>query len=151
MNRNFEVVFGKNLLVSGMLALAAIFPSFAQDIALLEKVAAIKQSMADNTQRLPQYQWIETTQLTLNGDLKPPSQKLCQYDPGGQVQKTPLGAPPEQPSGGRIKQRIIEKKKAEMQDYMEETKSLIGMYVPPDLQRIEQARQAGNISLNPAG
>ena len=38
-----------------------------------------------------------------------------------------------------------------MQDYMGDVKSVLGMYVPPDPQRMEQAYQAGKVSLNPAG
>jgi hypothetical protein len=34
---------------------------------------------------------------------------------------------------------------------MGDVKALISMYVPPDPARIDQARQAGKISLNPAG
>jgi hypothetical protein len=92
---------------------------------------------------------METTQLTLNGEAKPPSQSLCQYGPDGKVQKTPMGPPPAPPSGGRMKQRIIEKKKEEMQDYMGQVKSLLALYVPPDPQKMAQAFQAGNASLNP--
>jgi hypothetical protein len=135
----------------GMVALAASVPAFAQNAELQEKLAAVKQVIALNKQSLQQYQWTETTQLTLNGDAKPPTQNLCQYGPGGQVQKTPIGPPPEQPSGGRLKQRVIEKKKEEMQDYMGEVKGLLGMYVPPDPQKMQQAYQAGKVSLNPAG
>jgi hypothetical protein len=163
MNRNFTTGFerrpaigsavslGKHALVWGALAVVAVCPSFAQDNALQEKVAAIKQSMAENTQRLRGYQWVETTQLTLKGDPKPPSQDLCRYGPDGKVQKTAMTAPPPPPSGGRMKQKVIEKKKEEMKDYMGDVKALIGMYVPPNAQRIDQARQAGTISLNPAG
>src|SRR5208283_1335828 len=57
--------------------------------------------------------------------------------------------PPEQPSGGRMKQGIIAKKKAEMKEYMEEVKGLLSMYVPPDPQGMEQAYQAGKFALNP--
>jgi hypothetical protein len=50
-----------------------------------------------------------------------------------------------------VKQRVIAKKKAEMQDYMEDVKGVLSMYVPPDPQRMQQAFQAGKVSLNPAG
>ncbi len=133
------------------LTVLATFPAFAQNSAVQEKLASVKQSMAENTQRLHQYQWTETTQLTLKGDPKPPSEKLCQHGPDGQVQKTPIGPPPEQPSGGRFKQKMIAKKKGEMQDYMGQVKGLLNMYVPPDPQKMEQAKQAGKLSLNPAG
>ena len=62
-----------------------------------------------------------------------------------------MSAPPPPPSGGRLKQRVIANKKAELTDYMGDVKGLIGIYVPPDPARIDPARQAGKISLNPAG
>jgi len=141
----------KRLRMLGAILLATTVPTIAQNGELQQKLAAVKQAAAENKQQLRQYQWIETTQLTLKGDAKPSSQKLCQYGPDGQVQKTPMGPPPEQPSGGRMKQRVIAKKKAEMQDYMEDVKSLLSMYVPPDPLKMQQAFQAGKISLNPSG
>ncbi|MGC1649343.1 MAG: hypothetical protein WA741_26260 [Candidatus Sulfotelmatobacter sp.] len=145
------ICISQRVLIVGALTVGATFPAFAQNGAVQEKLASVKQSMAENTQRLRQYQWTETTQLTLKGDPKPPSQKLCRYGPDGQVQKTPIGPPPEQPSGGRLKQKVIAKKKGEMQDYMGQVKGLLNMYVPPDPQKMEQAKQAGKLSLNPAG
>ncbi len=145
------VTIGSRLLLIGAIALVAGVAAIAQNGELQQKIAAVKQSAAENKQRLRQYQWTETTQLTLKGDPKPATQKLCQYGPDGQVQKTPIGPPPEQPSGGRLKQRVIEKKKAEMVDYMDDVKAVLAMYVPPDPERMQQAYQAGKVSMNPAG
>jgi hypothetical protein len=142
---------GKRSILIGALILAASFPAIAQNSGLQQKLASVKQSIAENQQKLHQYQWTETTQLTLKGDEKPPSQNLCRYGPDGKVQKTPIGPPPQQPSGGRMKQRIIEKKEAEMKQYMGEVQGLLGMYVPPNPRKMEQAHQAGKVSLNPAG
>jgi hypothetical protein len=142
---------GKRWMMIGVVALAAAAPLLAQNAELQQKLAVVKQAVAQNKQRLRQYQWTETTQLTLKGDAKPPSQNLCQYGPDGQVQKTPIGPPPPPPSGGRMKQKVIAKKKAEMKDYMEDVKGLLAMYVPPDPQKMEQAYQAGKFSLNPTG
>lgn len=136
-----------------VMVLASRFPAMAQAGAaggdLQQKVAVVKQSAAENQQKLHQYQWRETTQVTLKGDVKPASQSLCQYGPDGQVQKTPIGVPAPPPSGGRLKQRIVAKKKGEMQDYMGQVKTLLAKYVPPDPQKMEQAFKAGNASLNP--
>ena len=143
------IPFYKCLLVISAAALLAAVPAFPQNPELQEKLAAVKAVAAENKQKLHQYQWIETTQLTLKGDQKPPTENSCQYGPDGQVQKTPIGPPPEQPSGGRMKERIIEKKKAEMKDYMQDVKAVLAMYVPPDPQRMQQAYQAGNVALNP--
>jgi hypothetical protein len=140
----------KHVLIIGLVTFGAILPAIAQNAELQEKLAAVKQAAAENKQKLHQYQWTESTQLTLKGDAKPPSQYICQYGPDGQVEKT-LISPPPPPSGGRLKQRVIENKKEEMQDYMEDVKSVLSMYVPPNPQTMQQSFQSGKVSLNPDG
>lgn len=132
-------------------ALIACGTATAQNSELQAKLATVKQSVAQNQQSLHQYEWTETTQVTLKDDPKPESQKLCQYGPDGQVQKTPIGAPPPPPSGGRLKQKVVADKKEEMADYMDQVKGLLSSYVPPDAQKMDQAYQAGKASLNPDG
>ena len=148
-------VGGKATLLTAAVMLASVLSVTAIAIAqpspaVQQKLAAIKQSIAENQAKLRQYQWTETRQLTLNGDAKPPSQFLCQYGPSGTVQKTPMSPPPPPPSGGRVKQRIIEKKTAEMKDYMGQVQTLLALYVPPDPQKMQQAFGAGKVSLNPS-
>ncbi len=145
------MALGNRWTTIGAVVLVVTVQAIAQNSELQQKFAAVKQAAAENKQKLRQYQWMETTQLTLKGDAKPPSQNICRYGPDGQVQKTLTSPPPQQPSGGRMKERIIEKKKEEMKEYMQDVKSLLGMYVPPDPQRMEQAFQAGKVSLNPVG
>jgi hypothetical protein len=130
--------------------LASALPATAQSSDAQDKAAALKQAVAANQQKLRQYQWTETTQLNLNGEDKPPSQSSCQYGPDGKVIKTPMSPPPPPPSGGRFKQRIVQKKTGEMQDYMGQVKTLLALYVPPDPNQIQQAIQAGKVSVNPS-
>ncbi len=141
----------KRCLTTGAVLLASALPLLAQNPQLQQKVAAVKQAAAENRQRLHQYRWIETTQLILKGDKKPPTQNMCQYSSNGQVLKTAIGPPPEPPSGGRLKQKMIAKKKAEIQDYMGDVKDLLTMYVPPDPEKMQLAYAAGKLSINPAG
>jgi len=140
----------KRWIITYSIAATFALPVIAQSPELQQKLAAVQESMAANKMRLQRYQWTETTQLTLNGDPKPPSQNICQYGPGGQVQKTLITPPPPPPSGGRLKQRVIANKTGEMQDYMGDVKVLLAQYVPPDSQKMQQAFAAGNASLNPA-
>lgn len=140
---------GKRWMTIAIVGLASTLPLIAQSTELQQKVAAVKQAAAQNKQRLQQYQWTETIQLTLKGDDKPPTQNICQYASDGQILKTPIGPPPPPPSGGRIKKRIIEKKKAEIKDYMGDVKGLLSMYVPPDPQKMQAAYAAGKLSVNP--
>lgn len=144
----------KRMLFIGAALLATVLPAIVYTGAqengeLQQKLAAVKQSAAENQRRLHQYQWTEVTQLTLKGEEKPPTQSLCQYGPDGKIEKTPMGPPPEAPSGGRLKEHVIEKKKEEMKDYMAQVKALLALYVPPDPLRMQEAYQAGKVSLNP--
>src|SRR5882672_281337 len=141
----------KRLLMIGLVTLGASLPAISQNADLQQKLAAVKQAAAENKQKLHQYQWTESTQLTLKGDAKPPSQYICLYGPDGQVQKTLISPPPPPPSGGRLKQRVIENKKEEMQDYMEDVKAVLSMYVPPNPETMQQSFQSGKVSLNPDG
>jgi hypothetical protein len=149
-----DAKFGGNKATALVLAaalLSSVLPAAAQAGGdMQEKMAALKQSVSENQQKLHQYQWLETTQLTLNGEAKPASQNMCRYGPDGTVQKTLMSPPPPPPSGGRFKQRIVEKKKGEMQDYMGQVKTLLALYVPPNSQKMQQAFQAGKVSINPS-
>ena|SRR5215813_10225612 len=143
--------FSLGLIFTAAITLATVPAGAQAGGELQQKLAAVKQSVAENQQKLHQYQWTESTQLTLNGEPKPPTLSMCQYGPDGQVQKTPMGSPPPPPEGGRLKRHIVEKKTGEMKDYMGQVKTLLAMYVPPNPQKMQQAFQAGKVSFNPAG
>ncbi len=136
--------------MSAVLTVAAVAQAGGGKAEMAQKVAALKESAAANKQRLHQYTWMETQQLTLKGDPKPAKTFQCQYGPDGQVQKTPIGSPAPAPSGrqGRLKQHVVEKKTEEMKDYMQQVQGVIALYVPPDAERMQRAFQAGNIAMN---
>jgi hypothetical protein len=119
---------------------------------LQEKIAALKASTAENQQKLHQYTWTETQQLTLKGDPKPPKEFTCTYGPDGKVQKVPIGAPTAAStnSGGRFKQKMVAKKTEEMKDYMQQVQGVIALYVPPNPEKMQQAIQAKKVSLSRA-
>jgi len=124
--------------------------------ALQQRVAELKESVAANKAKLAKYQWTETTNILLKGEVKKTETSTCVYGPDGKVQKTPVGAPapaPQQQEGrhGRVKEKIVEKKVDELKDYGTRLKSLIGEYVPPDRDKIQDTFQAGNASLTPSG
>ena len=48
---------------------------------------------AQNKAQLATYEWIETQQVALKGDVKSTKQNACHYGPDGTVQKTPIGPP----------------------------------------------------------
>ena len=116
---------------------------------VLEKLQAVKQAAAANQQALRQYRWTEMIQVAVNGEVRNSKQMACQYGADGKPACTPMGPPPQQQEAKGIRGRIMERKKEDMQDYMEQVKAVIGMYVPPQAARMESAFQAGNVSLAP--
>lgn len=118
------------------------------------RVAALKQSIQESQARLRKYEWIETTIVSLKGEEKDRKVQRCYYGVDGKVQKILLGEEkPEQPAapqrGGRLKQRVVEKKTGEMKDYMESAGALIHRYVPPSPADIDSAKQRQKIVLRP--
>ena len=89
-----------------------------------DKVAAFRQALAQNQKRLGQYQWIETTIVSVKGDEKSRVQKQCFYGPDGKVQKQQISAAAEQQSPGGLKGKIAEQKKGEITDYMQQAVAL---------------------------
>jgi hypothetical protein len=119
-----------------------------------QMVAALKQNLAESQKRLRQYEWIETTALSLKGEEKSRKQQRVYYGADGKLVKLPMGEPQPQAAqggggrrGGRVKERIVENKKDEMADYMEKAAALIHQYVPPNPAQIQQAKDKGNMAL----
>jgi hypothetical protein len=122
-----------------------------------ERVAALKQSMQESQTKLRQYEWTETTIISLKGEEKNRTQKRCYYGADGKLQKVPIGtpAPAQQPPAGggrrgRLKAKAVEHKKDEMKDYMERAAALVQQYVPPQPADIQRAKDAGKVTANPA-
>jgi hypothetical protein len=126
--------------------------TLAQSPELQEKLAQIKQSSAANKQALAHYMWLEQQTISLKGEVKKTQQFQVRVGPDGQQQKIELNpqAPPE-PTGGRIKRRIVEKKTDEFQAYGQQIAALGKQYSQPDMQALQQAYQQGHVSMQPNG
>jgi hypothetical protein len=115
-----------------------------------DHVTAIKQSLQASMAALRQYQWVETTTVSIKGDEKSRTQNSCYYGADGEVQKTPIGEPAAEPKKKRgVRGKIVEKKKGEISESMQEAMALVKQYVPPDPAKIQAAKAAGNLSVVP--
>jgi hypothetical protein len=126
----------------------------AQNAELQQRVADLKDSTARNKQALAQYTWIENVTVSVKGQERKQERFQVRMGPDGKPQKTPLdpvGVANDAQKGGRLKQRIIERKKEEYEDYAERMKSLAQRYIPPDKDAIQEAHSKGNISVVPGG
>lgn len=122
---------------------------------LQQKIQAMQEAETQNEQRLHQFQWIETTTVTINGKSRPSTQSSCRYSPYGTLIKTPIGSPPAPPShsGGPIRERIEEKKIKEAQEELGEIRELASRYLPLNPDALTEAFHNRRVDLEtePAG
>ena len=123
----------------------------AQDAALQAKLAEVKQASAANKRALAHYNWQESVTTSIKGEVKKQQLFLVSVGPDGQQQKSEINAQPDQASGGPLKRHIVAKKKAEYKDYGEQIADLARRYTQPDPDRLQQAYQQGNISMQLGG
>lgn len=141
---------GYSLVGALVAAVACVGEAWAQD-PMQQQLAAIRQAMTANTEALHHYTWVETTQMSYKGEVKSVQQARCEYGPDSKVVKSPMGAPEQSQSKprGPLRRHMVDKKTAEIAEYMDSVKILIGEYVPPQPPRLQLAFQAGNASMTP--
>src|SRR5271170_5457544 len=122
----------------------------AQAPELQQRVAEIKGEMARNKQQLASYSWNEQITISLKGEQKKQEHFQVRLGPDGKPQKVSLDTPDTAaPSGGRLKQHVVAKKKEEYKEYADAMKALAEQYVPPTGDLLQQAVVQGNIMMGP--
>ncbi len=122
-----------------------------------ERVTAIKQSLEDSKVALRQYEWVETTIISVKGEEKSRTQQRCYYGADGKIQKVALAQPAQQDSsggrrdrrGGRVRERIVERKTEQVTEYMQRAVQTVHSYLPPDPALIQQSKDAGKVMMQP--
>jgi len=108
--------------------------------------AAAEEAVARNQAALRQYTWIQTTQISVKGDVKATKVESVLYGPDGQQQKTVISAPqPKQEPG--IRGRIEAHEEEEMKNTLESASVLVQSYVPPSPEKLQAAVAAGNMQV----
>ncbi len=145
-NQNLKLV--KRTALTLILAALAL-PGFAQQPTAAEHAAMLKATLAASQAVLRQYEWIETTVVSVKGDEKSRKQERCYYGADGAVQKVVLtqSAPPPRPRGF-LRGRIAAKKSEEMTDSMQSAVSLVKAYMPPSPVRLQAAKDSGRVGID---
>jgi hypothetical protein len=146
MKKNKTLRFAKQTGLTLLLAALAL-PGLAQQPTAAERAAMLKATMAASQAVLKQYEWIETTVVSLKGEEKSRKQERCYYGADGGLQKIEVSESPEPKNKGGLRGRIAAKKKEELTDYMKSAVALVKTYVPPNPARIQAAKEAGNVSI----
>ncbi|HAB17872.1 MAG TPA: hypothetical protein PLX89_03160 [Verrucomicrobiota bacterium] len=139
----------KSIILSFALV-AVLVAGLAQQPTPAERVTALKADLAASQAALKQYQWIQTTTVTLNGEEKSRKQERCYYGLDGALTKVALTpeAPPAEPRG-LLRRRIAERKQEELTGFMKEAVALVHKYMPPNPALIQAAKEAGRVTVQP--
>lgn len=113
-----------------------------------ERVAALKAIVASSQANLRQYEWIETTVVSLKGEEKSRKQQRCYYGADGVLQKVDVSQTPAPKEKPGLRGKIAASKKAELTDYMKNAISLVKTYVPPIPAKLQAAKDAGKVSMD---
>jgi len=146
----FALVFG---LATALAAVPALAWDAGQPESPQQRVAVLKEWLQSSQAQLRNYQWLETTVVTHDGEQTSMEEKNCYYDVTGQLQKVPVEQsqakkpmpgilPP-----GRLIDKLGEHKAKEMKEYMKNAADLVHMYIPPTVPLIQKAEDSGNMSL----
>jgi hypothetical protein len=125
-----------------------VLPARAQQPSAAEHAALLKANLAASQMVLRQYEWVETTVVSVKGEQKSRKQQKCYYGADGQLQKIDLSETPEPEKRRGLRGRIAERKKEELTDTMKQALALVKTYVPPDPTRIQAAKDSGKMSVD---
>jgi hypothetical protein len=143
-------------IVPFLLACSAFAQTEPQAQTMRQELQKMRQAFAKNKQELRDYQWIETTTLTIDGKSRPPKQSMCRYAADGTLQKISLGgqqasARPQGVSlplrGGLVRKLVAKKKKDEIQQDLTQIRALAHMYMPFDREKFTVAFTTGHVNL----
>jgi len=140
-------MFGRTMGVIALLSFYLVQPAAAQQ----DHATAVKESLQKSMAALRQYQWVETTVVSIKGEEKSRTQSNCFYGADGKVQKTPVAAPPQDQGKQKrgVRGKVVENKKEEISDATKEAIALVKQYVPPDPAKIQAAKAAGKLTVTP--
>lgn len=120
------------------------------DANLVREVSAIRAEVARNNGALRQYSWTALTEVSVKGDVESSSAYGCLYDQNGQLTRTLIGTGKQMEMGNAVSKRPKNRRKAEIQDYIERAISRIYRYVPPEPEQIDALLKNGGASLGPS-
>ena len=125
--------------------LLAAFALTAGSLASGQQKEQFAQAQKDNAAALRQYTWKTRTEIKLKGESKSVKLEQVRYDLDGKLEKTPIDGAPAPAAqeeagrrgrrgGGKLKEKVIEKKKDEFAELLQSLGQLVGSYahMPPD-------------------
>ena len=125
-------MFGRMAGMIALLSFCLVSPASAQQptgaaAGTKDHASAVKESLQTSMAALRQYQWVETTVVSIKGEEKSRTEQNCYYGADGKVQKTPVAAAPadEDKKKRGLRGKVVENKKDEISDATKEAVALV--------------------------
>jgi hypothetical protein len=125
--------------------LLAAFALTSGSLASGQQKEQFAQAQKDNAAALRQYTWKTRTEIKMKGESKSVKLEQVRYDLDGKLEKTAIDGAPAPAAkeeaggrggrrGGKLKEKVIEKKKDEFAELLKNLGQLVGSYahMPPD-------------------
>ncbi len=120
----------------------------AQPENMNQRIAALVVSLKQSREAIRQYEWIETTTVSLKGDQKAEIEKRCYYGDDGKLTKELLTQPAPTERKRGLRGMIAERKKAELSSEVKLAVETLHQYVPPDHEKIQKVKDVGDASID---
>jgi hypothetical protein len=117
-------------------------PAGAEEPTAAERVVALKSYLVESQTVLSQYDWIETTTVSIDGVEKARRQQLCYYGADGTVQKKPMN----QRRG--LRDEGAETGKKEVAGFMQDALHLVHQYVPLNPNGLQAVAENGKLTFS---
>ena len=119
------------------------------------------KAQKDNAAALREYTWKSRTEIKMKGESKSVKLEQVRYDLDGKLEKTPIGAAPEEPPqpkqgrpgrrGERLKGKVVEKKKDEFAGLLQNLGQLVASYAHIPADKMEAFAKNAAVSSEPGG
>jgi len=121
-------------------------PAAAAEPTAAERVVALKVHLAESQSVLRQYEWLETTIVSIDRMEKSCSQQRVSYDSDGTIRKVPVEVPvPQKFMRGECGNGAMPKKQ-EMTGYMQDAVHLIHQYIPLNPNGLQAVTEDGALT-----
>jgi len=136
------------LIVLSFIVLA--HPGFAQSSEMQASIVAIKKNLSESGAKIRNYEWIETTTVYYDGEVKSKTTKQCYYGVDGKLNKVAVGEPAKAAkSPGGLRGKAAANKKEDIDEYMKKCVEKIHAYLPPNADKIQAIVASGKAVISP--
>ena len=123
-----------------------VLPVFAEEPTATDRVDALKAHLVESQTVLRQYEWVETTIVTMDKMEKFCSQQRVSYNADGTVRKVPIVQPVQRNIMRGVCEKVAAPKKREMTGYIEDAVRLVHQYIPLNPNGLQAVTVEGTVT-----